>query len=79
MEIDRANSPTSPCKHPQDTKRPGRIAPAGLDRLVHVEEYDDIHAAIVREKAMKAWKRAWKIELVERLNPDWDDVYDRIA
>ena len=46
----------------------------GLNRLVLVEEYDDIHDAIAREKAMKAWKRDWKIELVERANPDWADL-----
>ena len=50
----------------------------GLDRLVHVEPFPDIHTAIAREKAMKAWKRAWKIELIERDNPDWDDLFERI-
>ena len=49
----------------------------GLDRLVLVEEYDDIHDAIAREKAMKAWKRDWKIDLVESANPGWADLsYD---
>ena len=43
----------------------------GLDRLVLVEEYPDIRDAIAREKA---WKRAWKIELIEQSNPDWDDL-----
>ena len=51
----------------------------GLDRLVYAEQHDDITAAIAREKAVKAWKRAWKIELIEKLNPGWDDLYDRIA
>ena len=46
----------------------------GLDRLVHAESYEDIHNAIAREKAMKAWKPAWKIELIERANPDWRDL-----
>ncbi|MBH5322414.1 GIY-YIG nuclease family protein [Aurantiacibacter sediminis] len=46
----------------------------GLDRLVHVEAHSDISEAIQREKAMKAWKRAWKIELIETINPDWDDL-----
>ena len=50
----------------------------GLDRLVHVEEYSDIAEAIPREKAMKAWKRDWKIELIEKGNPDWDDLFERI-
>ena len=51
----------------------------GLDRLVYAEPYSDIHDAIVREKAMKAWKRAWKIELIENSNPDWGDLFERLA
>lgn len=51
----------------------------GLTRLIHAEEYEDISDAIAREKAMKAWKRAWKIELVERANPAWDDLFERFA
>ena len=50
----------------------------GIDRLVYAERHDDIVSAIAREKAMKAWKRAWKIELIEQLNPDWGDLYDRL-
>ncbi|MBE5073577.1 GIY-YIG nuclease family protein [Erythrobacteraceae bacterium E2-1 Yellow Sea] len=50
----------------------------GLYMLVHAEEYPDIESAIAREKAMKAWKRAWKIELIEQANPDWADLYERI-
>ena len=48
----------------------------GLTRLVYAEEYEDISDAIAREKAMKAWKRAWKIELIEKANPEWDDIID---
>ena len=44
-------------------------------RLVYVEPHDDITAAIAREKAIKKRRRAWKIELIERLNPDWRDLY----
>ena len=51
----------------------------GLDRLVHAEEYEDITDAIAREKAMKAWKREWKIELIEKANPDWNDLFERLA
>ena len=47
----------------------------GLKRLVYAEEHDSIEDAIAREKAMKAWKRAWKIELVEGVNPEWDDLF----
>ncbi|KZY93063.1 MULTISPECIES: GIY-YIG nuclease family protein [unclassified Erythrobacter] len=47
----------------------------GLTRLVYAEEHDSIGDAIAREKAMKAWKRAWKIELIEGVNPAWDDLF----
>ncbi|HEX9806061.1 MAG TPA: GIY-YIG nuclease family protein, partial [Alteraurantiacibacter sp.] len=43
------------------------------DKLVLVEEFSTIEEAIAREKAMKAWKRDWKIELIERANPEWAD------
>ena len=48
----------------------------GLTRLVYAEKHDSIEDAIAREKAMKAWKRAWKIELIEGVNPAWDDLFD---
>ncbi|MFU7528759.1 GIY-YIG nuclease family protein [Qipengyuania sp. ASV99] len=44
-------------------------------RLVYVEEFATIEEAITREKAMKAWKREWKIEAIEEQNPTWDDLY----
>jgi putative endonuclease len=47
----------------------------GLTRLVYAEKHDSIEDAIAREKAMKAWKRAWKIELIEGVNPAWDDLF----
>ena len=50
----------------------------GLKRLVYAEQVPTIEEAIAREKAMKKWYRAWKIELIERLNPDWDDLWDQI-
>ena len=43
----------------------------GLTRLVLAEAHDDIVAAIGREKALKAWKREWKIRLIEESNPQW--------
>jgi putative endonuclease len=47
----------------------------GLTRLVYVERHETIQDAIIREKAMKAWQRAWKLNLIGRVNPDWDDLY----
>ena len=50
----------------------------GLTRLVHAEEAPTIEEAIAREKAMKKWNRAWKIDLIENANPDWIDLWDTI-
>ena len=46
----------------------------GLDRLVLVEPHATIEEAIAREKALKNWQRAWKIELIEAANPEWLDL-----
>ncbi len=43
--------------------------------LVYIEEYPTITEAIAREKAVKAWRREWKIEAIEQQNPTWDDLY----
>ncbi len=51
----------------------GFAAKYGLGRLVWYEHHPDMNAAILRETRMKAWKRNWKIELIEKLNPDWND------
>ncbi|WP_338466603.1 GIY-YIG nuclease family protein [Novosphingobium sp. ZN18A2] len=51
----------------------------GLDRLVYAEPHPDIQGAIAREKALKAWKRAWKIELIENANPEWSDLFEHLA
>ena len=50
----------------------------GLKRLVYFERYDDIREAQRREEAIKHWPRAWKVRLIHSLNPDWDDLYDRL-
>jgi putative endonuclease len=50
----------------------------GLTRLVHAEWHDEIRDAIIREKAMKKWKRQWKLKLICARNPHWDDLYQHI-
>ena len=50
----------------------------GVARLVHIEPFQDIEAAIAREKALKKWRRGWKLELIERDNPDWCDLFDTL-
>jgi putative endonuclease len=50
-----------------------------LDQLVYYETYSTALDAIQREKSMKEWNRAWKIELIEQMNPDWRDLYEDLA
>ncbi|HUN46821.1 MAG TPA: hypothetical protein VMU85_09880 [Stellaceae bacterium] len=50
-----------------------------MKRLVYVERYDDIRAAIQRESNMKHWLRTWKVRLILAENPNWDDLYERLA
>jgi putative endonuclease len=51
----------------------------GLKRLVYAESHDDIVTAIQREKNIKHWPRAWKVRLILDTNPEWTDLYDRLA
>jgi len=51
----------------------------GLKRLVHAEFHENILDAIQREKLIKHWPRAWKIDLIQTSNPDWQDLYDTLA
>ncbi|MGB5216181.1 MAG: GIY-YIG nuclease family protein [Anderseniella sp.] len=50
----------------------------GLNRLAWYEQHEKMEAAIMREKQMKAWKRAWKIREIEQMNPAWDDLYEAL-
>ena len=54
---------------------PGFTATYGLKRLVWFERHDLIVDAIHREKSLKKYKRDWKLNLIERDNPRWDDLY----
>lgn len=47
--------------------------------LVWYEVHDEIGSAIVREKQIKEWKRLWKLELIEKSNPTWKDLYSEIV
>ena len=51
----------------------------GVNKLVYFETFDGPEAAIRREKTLKRWHRAWKVELIEKQNPDWVDLYPAIA
>jgi putative endonuclease len=57
---------------------PGFTRKYGVDLLVYFEAFESILEARAREHAMKRWRRAWKIQLIERLNPDWRDLSDQL-
>lgn len=48
----------------------------GVDLLVFYEFHATMPDAIAREKRLKFWRRAWKIDLIEGMNPEWDDLFD---
>ena len=50
----------------------------GLDKLGYYKIYDDIESAIAREKQIKAGSRKKKIDLIEKINPNWNDLYDSL-
>lgn len=58
---------------------PGFTAKYNADKLIWFEQCPTAEAAITREKQIKKWNRAWKIELIEKSNPDWRDLYADIA
>src|SRR5690554_1384050 len=50
----------------------------GLKFLVWYEVHDDIAEAIKREKQIKKWERKWKLRIIEKQNPDWNDLYETL-
>jgi putative endonuclease len=56
----------------------GFVRDYSVYRLVFVEFHDTMADAILREKRIKKWRRAWKLELIERHNPQWRDLYDEL-
>jgi putative endonuclease len=57
---------------------PGFTARYAVGRLVWYEVHESLESAILREKQIKEWKRAWKISLIEQDNPRWEDIYPGI-
>jgi len=49
-----------------------------IHNLVYFEQTSNVKAALEREKNIKNWKRKWKIELIEKQNPNWNDLYEMI-
>ncbi|HJP99846.1 MAG TPA: GIY-YIG nuclease family protein [Rhodanobacteraceae bacterium] len=51
----------------------------GVERLVRYEWFPDFPSAILREKQIKKWNRAWKLELIESDNPEWRDIWEELC
>ncbi len=58
----------------KDKKTQGFTSKYKLSRLVYYEQTESVEAAISREKQLKNWKREWKLELIEKNNPGWEDL-----
>jgi putative endonuclease len=65
--------------HQHKAKRgSGFTARYGVDRLVWYEAHEDPSAAIQRETSIKRWPRAWKINVIVTMNPEWRDLYEEL-
>jgi len=62
----------------KDVGVPGFTKKYNVKYLVWYEHHHTMESAIRREKQLKDWKRAWKIDLIEKLNPEWRDLHDEI-
>lgn len=51
----------------------------GVKKLVHFEIFEDVRDALHRETRLKKWKRAWKINLIQQTNLEWEDLYDHLV
>jgi putative endonuclease len=51
----------------------------GIKNLVYYEVFDNYDAALAREKRLKKWNRAWKMRVIEEMNPKWEDLYEQIC
>jgi putative endonuclease len=63
----------------KENLREGFTKKYGIHLLVWFEEFSYIRDAILREKRIKKWRREWKIELIEKMNPDWADLFAQIV
>jgi putative endonuclease len=58
---------------------PGFTKQHGVKMLVWYEQHETREAALARERQMKKWNRAWKLEIIEKMNPSWSDLYDDLG
>ncbi|WP_375205731.1 GIY-YIG nuclease family protein [Hyphococcus sp.] len=71
------NLPKRVWEHKEDVYK-GFTSKYGVKLLVWYEAYETRQSAFIRERQMKKWKRAWKIELIEKENLDWADLYETL-
>jgi putative endonuclease len=57
---------------------PGFTRKYGIDQLMYYEQYSSVLEARAREYSLKKWRRAWKIGLIKKLNPDWHDLSNEL-
>ena len=62
----------------REKRRDGFTAKHDVAILVWYEIHESRHAAFVRERRIKEWKRVWKLELIERTNPGWIDLFEKL-
>ena len=62
----------------REKRRAGFTAKHDVAILVWFEVHESRHAAFVRERRIKEWKRVWKLELIERTNPGWTDLFEKL-
>ena len=67
------------CYEQREAIVPGFTKTYRVRRLVWFESHETPLAAIAREKAVKKWRRKWKLDLIEASNPQWRDLFDEIA
>ncbi len=65
-------------QHKNDVKE-GFTRKYNVHSLVYYEVFNRIQDAITREKRMKKWKRQWKMELIEKSNPNWEDLFESLS
>jgi putative endonuclease len=58
---------------------PGFTRKYGVKMLVWYETHESRETAFQRERQLKNWNRAWKLELIERFNPNWNDLFDQLT
>jgi putative endonuclease len=63
-------------QHKQKENKNSFTAKYNADKLVYYEMYSDVYRAINREKQLKQWHRDWKINLIEKDNPEWRDLFN---